>query len=272
MEEMRVTYLELDNFICEYPSNPRIKKAVIKRDIDTACIKRLFVDSADKAAIKYELTDGSVVKEESIEKHIEFEKVDGSSIRHIIPKWFEPLYMRQYGVNISDDGEFFFLHDWYARGGLSCFEVDTGKLRWCVNIKHAQQAFVEGDHILCDFSDYGIVKILIKTGEIITRYPLKTNSVFIRLNKECFMVAMKQGYYRIVNSLLEEVYRVPKKELNSKRSYSFILESADLEDNKLTIVGSERVPVDNMKPSCLKPQKFKRIIDIRQFAVKEVLD
>ena len=299
MEEMRVTYLDLDNFICEYPSNPRIKKAVIKRDIDTTRIKNIFVDSADKAAIKYELTDGSVVKEESIETHIEFEKVDGSSIRHIIPKWFEPLYMRQYGVNISDDGELFFMHDWYARGGLSCYEVDTGRLRWRVKIKHARQAYVNNDHIICGFEEYGILKIMLQSGEIVARYPYGEANLY-RLNKNCYLVGPKAKTFRIINSFFEELYRIPYRVLEPWVYGTFII-SGELQDDQLTTHGHEETEEEHklfysymrMKDSGVMNEtimariselaaaqgldaehynfyhEFSRTIDISQYAVKK---
>lgn len=191
-------------FSCEYADNPRIKKSIV---------------------------DGE-------KRTITFQFVDGHTIQHMFLKDYfdvdDHVYMMQYGVDISEDGRLFFLHGWYARDGLGCFEIDTGAERWRVKIKHAQEAYVDGEYILCFFGNYGFARIMVKTGEIVKRYPY-TYGPFYRIRKGYYFTPLKRGYYTVLNAELEPLYRIPEKEI---APYFDFIHSFELSGTMLTISGS----------------------------------
>ena len=186
MDDYIITWTEKGSFICEYTHNPYINRAV---------------EVVEDVTIHKERVNG-FERTKSIEENstITFEMKDGSTVRHDVPKEFSSVYMRQYGIDVSEDGKYYFLHDWYARGGLSCYEVDTGKLHWRVKIKHTREAFVCREYILCFFENSGILKIKIESGEIIERYAFRNNGDFCRISKDCFIIGQKRNHYIIINA------------------------------------------------------------------------
>ena len=220
---MKIIDLELGGFICEYPSNPRIKRAIVKLDkviiLDTHCYEDMTLNIYDES-----------------QRSIAFELVDGRIIKHSVPKQFDSVYMRQYGIDISDDGKLFFLHDWYARGGLSCFELDTGKLVWHINRKHAREAAVEGEYILCNFESYGIAKIIISTGKIVDRYPA-VEILFFRLNQKYILVGPQRLKYTIIDTNFRKIYSIPYKVIHSTLDNGIILSASLTDNNRLTVTG-----------------------------------
>lgn len=202
-----------DGFTCIYQSNPRILKTVVNGNENT----------------------------------ILFEMVNGDTIQYNLPKHFNAddqhvfmrVYMGQYGVDISEDGKRFFLHSWYAWGGLSCYEVDTGRLLWTVKKRHARKAYVIGDYIYCNFNGYGITKISIDNGEIVNRYPLVNDECFLQLDRNRFLAGMKRQTYRIFNTDFEELYSIPIDALKNKDIKNIHISSCELSGTLLTIRGYE---------------------------------
>lgn len=245
MDDYIITWTEKGSFICEYTHNPYINRAV---------------EVVEDVTIHKERVNG-FERTKSIEESstITFEMKDGSTVRHDVPKEFSSVYMRQYGIDVSEDGKYYFLHDWYARGGLSCYEVDTGKLHWRVKIKHTREAFVCREYILCFFENSGILKIKIESGEIIERYAFRNNGDFCRISKDCFIIGQKRNHYIIINAELRELYRIPLKAMG-EGIIQLYLRSGDLDGNFLTIYGKESVPRVNFRP-------FKRTINIAKYAI-----
>ena len=179
---MNISEMNNRRFTCDYPENSRIKKSIVNGNTKT----------------------------------VTFEFADGSTVEHpfLVNNYFDEYcsaYMIQYGVNISEDGLLYFLHGWYKCGGLGCYEVDTGKLRWRIGIKHARDAFVDGAYIYCLFYEYGFAKILIETGEIVKRYPTQGGE-FFKIN-EFFLAPVQRGYFRLINKEFETVYKIPSSEI-----------------------------------------------------------
>lgn len=240
--DLLIKQTDRGDFICEYPKNPHVVKAV----------------AAEEAA------DGKLTPVGSVA----FTLSDGRVIKHRLPKYSDELvYLGQYGIDVSEDASCYFLHSWYSRGGLSCFDLNTGGLRWQVNIKHARGAFITGEHILCFFLGYGIVKVRISTGEIVGRYPMSMNDDdFYRLSDDLFMVGLKQRNYRIINSALEEVYRIPQAVVNPRNCLSFLLQSCTLESEKLKLKGIENCPDPSYGAD--SEHRFVRTIDLGNFKLK----
>lgn len=246
MKDFIIISMEKGGFICEYAHNPYISRAI---------------DVVEEDTVHTEMING-FEQIKSIEEKISitFELKNGKTVRHDVPKGFSSVYMRQYGIDVSEDGKYYFLHDWYARGGLSCFEVDTGKLHWSVKIKHTREAFVCGAYILCFFENNGIMKIRIDSGEIVGRYTFGNGDKFCRISKECFIIGQKKGYYIIINAELQELYRIPFKAMGEGVRTIYVLQG-DLDGNLLTIYGSEETKDYHFA------HPFRRTLDISKYAI-----
>ena len=215
------------DFICEYPFHSHIKRTIVKH------AKTIEADS--EGAVQNSLDKLN----ETEEYVLEIEFVDGRSILYPLPKQFVPVYMEQYGISVSEDGELFFLQDWYARGGLSCYEINTGKQIWRLNKRHARETYVDGDYILCFFDDTdkgGVARISIKTGEIIKRYPCGGVGSFYKISKDRYLLPPRRNICVISDAELEIFYKVPWS-IISKRG--FFDHCARLEGTVLTIKGME---------------------------------
>ncbi len=224
MRDQLISTIE-HGFTCDYTNNMLIKRTIVR---------------ANKEVIK-ERKEENLSPAEDNNLSIAIELKDGTIIKHIAPNAFGGwVYMEQYGVDVSEDGKYYFLHDWYARGGLSCFVVETGELRWCVKIRHARRAYVNGDYILCDFVENGILKISIENGEIVKRIPSGGNTYFFRAGNDYYMLPISRDKYRIVDSEFNILFKIPYKAL-LRYNNSFI-DDIVLDGNELTVFGREQSP------------------------------
>ncbi len=192
-------------FSCEYADNPRIKKSIV---------------DGEKRTITFQFVDGHILQHPFPEDYFDV---------------YDHVYMSQYGIDISENGDLFFLHDWFSRGGLGCFETDTCEQRWRVKIKHARKACVDGEFIYCFFAEYGFTKISIQTGQIVKRYPFTNgDSCFFRIERGYYFMPLKRGYYSIINAEFEQIWRIPEFEITP---YFKFIDSVELVGTMMTIIG-----------------------------------
>lgn len=146
-------------------------------------------------------------------------------------------YNAQFGITLSDDGHFFFIQSW--EDGLFGFEVESGKLIWRHKETRAYNLVANGSVLICRFYNHHLRILDMATGDVVSNYPLRDNSVFLPLCDNCYLVGPKRGKYIMLDDQFLEIKKLPCQFLNPYALENFIIHKAIIEGGNLVITGVE---------------------------------
>lgn len=114
------------------------------------------------------------------------------------------IYHSQYGIQVSKSHSCFFVSSWIK--GLYCCDLETGKIKWIFQLKHATKVVLYPDYILCAFQEIGLRKMTYE-GEEIGRYAITTYNSFFVLEDVYVFIGPNRGAYNIVDVSSMSVYK-----------------------------------------------------------------
>lgn len=173
---------------------------------------------------------------------ISFCRRDGHVFRIDITQHFFPesVFLKQFGISVTEDGEYFFIQRWET--GLFCFQVETGKLCWRSRRRHPYHLVVRGNTVVCQFLGECVDVLSAENGELLAHYPLGFDTYFWPLTDDYYLVGPKRGKYHIIDHTLNVCESIPVKRFNPEGFSSFILLEAGFVPNGIAINGFESSP------------------------------
>ena len=170
---------------------------------------------------------------------IQFYFRDGRVMSVNIPKSVEldSVYLKQFGIGITEDGVYFLLQSW--RKGLFCFELETGRMVWHYKRKQAYELVVRKAIVICRFFDQCVDAIDIMSGTCVAHYPLGIRTKFIPLNDEYYLVGPKRRKYYLLDNTLSPILCLQDNQLNPNLFDTFIIHSAEFTNDGIIISGFE---------------------------------
>jgi len=180
--------------------------------------------------------------------NISFWGHDGQFISHNVSKYVVPeiAYLSQFGVSITDCGNYFFVQSWEK--GLFCFDLRTGTLVWHCKIKRATDLVVLKNSVICHFLEQSVCVLDLSSGEIQYRVPLGFDTHFFPLTDDYYLMGPKRHIYHLVNSSLKTIAQIPMIALNPNAYDHFIMLRADVDNGGICIFGFEHPPVVGREP------------------------
>ena len=156
---------------------------------------------------------------------------------------FNYVYNRQFGIPISNDGKYFLTHGWEKKHGLSCYSIETGKLHWRIEKKHAYgSAFYgrENNKILCYFMDFGFLLIDLYSGNIIKEIKIRgmefatvySDFVCTKRNKDITLYVLKDDDLQLIRHIRQEEYNIHSYE-------NIVVSKVEIIDDKVVLYGRE---------------------------------
>lgn len=208
--------------------------------------------------------DCGIAKKASVSNYsgrITFELRDGRIIEHVINDHIlpNPSYLKQFGISISENGEYFFIQSWEK--GLFCFHMQDGSLLWHYKTKHAYDLVVRKNHIVCLFFGLCVSVIEISSGKMVSRFPLSSYSTcFVPITDERYIVGPKRGKYLILDENLSIVSSIPIETFNPRGCTTFLLLQAYFTPDGLLISGFEHFGEDNT--GNMEQNRFYRLVSL----------
>lgn len=164
------------------------------------------------------------------DRHDQVSTVDVSNYLEL-----EHSYQSQFGIGITDDGKFFFLHSW--KSGLFCFNRETGSLVWRCKRKKPFELVVRDRTVVCRFLDQCVDAFDIDTGDVVAHYPLGFDTIFLPLTDDFYLVGPKRGKYFVLDGDLSVVVTIPYARLNPNLFDTFIVNEANFVAGGISISG-----------------------------------
>ena len=149
----------------------------------------------------------------------------------------DTVYLKQFGLTVTSNGEIFFIQSWER--GLFCFDTASGTLLWHNDRKKAYELVALREVVVCRFMNHGIEVIDINKGNTISYYPLGSNTIFIPIDDEYYLVGPKRDIYRVLDYNLKETIKLPLKLLNPSQFDTFIIRDAQFTNDGMQIMGFE---------------------------------
>ena len=171
--------------------------------------------------------------------HISFYYRDGREHRvHVSCKTeFDYVFIKQYGIGITEDEKYFFLPRWES--GLYCFELETGKMVWKSTRRHPQKYIVRKNAVICHFADQSVEILSLTDGSTVRRYPFTSGSLFQVLSDDLYLLGPKHNKFHFLNADLDVVLSITGRVLNPKRYDYYILVDAYLDGDHIRLSGFE---------------------------------
>ena len=154
------------------------------------------------------------------------------------------VYNIQYGIPVSDDEKQLFVGSWEK--GLFAYEIHSGSLLWWCRSKRIRELFLFDDYIIAVKANEAILKIDIKTGEILDRIKSRTIESAFYLSGNCIAVDRIKGFISIVNTAaLKEMFHFQNNTINPNRCLSLLIREMSIVGDQLLIQGVEEYPDGN---------------------------
>ena len=167
----------------------------------------------------------------------------------------------QYGIPISEDGTRIFVGSWEK--GLSAYDISSGALLWRFKPGRIRNIFVHSKFVIVSRAYASVVKIDIKTGKMLAEIKSGTLERIFDLGGPYIFADTISGKHCIID--VEKMVLVKKytsKVVNPFGCLSLMIRNAVLQDNEVSIVGTEEYPKKTFDPKNMAGGKaFLRIID-----------
>ena len=179
----------------------------------------------------------------------------------------EPVYSGQYGMPVSEDGSKIFVGFWEKayegeKRGLQAYDIESDSLLWRLNEGKIRNLFVYSDYLIATQADASVLKVDINTGEILGQVRSGAIERSFDLGYPYIMVDSIGNKLGVVDvEKMEVVKKYDKyrsKILNPSNCRSLVIQSAQLQDNILTVSGFEGSPPGRYD---LDDEPFSRVID-----------
>ena len=147
-------------------------------------------------------------------------------------------YNAQYGIPISNDGKLMFVSSWEK--GLVVYDTGTGEIVWRYKRSRVTSITVREEFVIICRYGYAIIKLDIKTGQVLTEITGCSIERRHELNDRKILVESIRGKLCVIDIYtMEIVKRYGDKICNPNQCLSLLIQKVELEDNKLIISGLE---------------------------------
>lgn len=171
------------------------------------------------------------------------------------------FYNSQYGIPVSDDGKKLFVGSWET--GLCAYDIPSGALLWKFKPGKIRNIFVYADYLIVLRAYTSVVKIDIETGEMLAEVRSSTLERVFDLGAPYIFADRLSGKYGVIDvEKMTVVKKYASKIVNPSECLSLIIGGVVLQDNAITVSGTEEYPQKNFDAKILTGGKpFSRIID-----------
>ncbi len=181
---------------------------------------------------------------------------DGSSKTLRIP--CDPVYLSQYGLPISEDGELLFVSSW--EDGLSAWRIADGTIAWRYLCTRMTRVFVFPWFVIGVRCGKAVLKFDLATGQVLEEITSTTIERAFYLRNDCLLVDTIKGKVSVLAVQPLCVIKCYQRQVvNPNDCLSLVIQNASLRDNRLWITGFEEYPNKNICDE--NNYLFERILD-----------
>jgi hypothetical protein len=202
--------------------------------------------------------------EDEVFSHIEWERTTGnlklnfSNGSQTVVASKCSIYNSQYGIPISKEHMKLFVSSWEQ--GLFCYDAITGDLVWQLKMPRITKVFIFSDYVITQKYGESILKVDIRTGEVINQLRGKSIECFFNVTGNLLFVGRINRAFCLLDA---DQFRVVKKYnemlINPRQCLSLLIQSVAIKDHALTIEGLEQYSNKNF--SSKEQYRFTRLID-----------
>lgn len=170
----------------------------------------------------------------------------------------DPVYLSQYGLPISEDGELLFISSW--EDGLTALRTEDGTVVWHHPGGKMTRVFVFLQFVVAVRNGKAIMKFDLATGQVLEEIKSTTIERAFYLRDDYLLVDTVKGRLSVLAVRpLCVVKRYQKQAVNPNGCLSLVIRNAFLRDNTLWIAGFEECPNKNICDE--KQYPFERLLD-----------
>ncbi len=168
-----------------------------------------------------------------------FNYSSGDRIQAMLPAQIEiDFYNSQFGINVTQDGRYFFVQSW-DRNKIYCFRITDCRKMWETKIRHPYGLCVRDEFLICYAMHDGVYRIELDKGTVVAQFKCAYTRFFGFLCDSLFLIGPLRNTYKVMDFDFRQISSISTDIINPNHYDTFIMTEASLVGKSLRLAGFE---------------------------------